>query len=88
MTHLLLVVPRVLLAVPRAIGRLWGRSLWLRVTITTLVLSLIVVGVLGLSLLSRVTTGLLDAKERTSVGEATAGLGEALRLLDASDTGP
>jgi two-component system, OmpR family, sensor histidine kinase MtrB len=88
MTHLLLVVPRVLLAVPRAIGRLWGRSLWLRVTITTLVLSLIVVGVLGLSLLSRVTTGLLDAKERISVGEATAGLGEALRLLDASDTGP
>ena len=47
-----------------------------------------VVGVLGLSLLSRVTTGLLDAKERISIGEATAGLGEAQRILDAADTGP
>lgn len=77
-----------LLAVPRGIRRVWGRSLWVRVTLTTLVLSLIVVGVLGLSLLSRVTTGLLDAKERISVGEASAGLGEAQRILDAAGTGP
>lgn len=77
-----------LLAVPRWIWRVWGRSLWVRVTLTTLVLSLIVVGVLGLSLLSRVTTGLLDAKERISVGEASAGLGEAQRILDAAGTGP
>ncbi len=81
-------VSRVLLAVPRALRRLWSRSLWLRVTATTLVLSVIVVGVLGLSLLSRVTTGLLQAKERISVGEASAGLGEAQRILDAADTGP
>ena len=78
----------VLLAVPRAIRRVWRRSLWVRVTLTTLVLSVLVVGVLGLSLLSRVTTGLLDAKERISIGEATAGLGEAQRILDAADTGP
>jgi two-component system, OmpR family, sensor histidine kinase MtrB len=77
-----------LLVVPRWIARVWGRSLWVRVTLTTLVLSLIVVGVLGLSLLSRVTTGLLDAKERISVGEASAGLGEAQRILDAAGTGP
>lgn len=87
MSRLLLVIPRILFAVPRALGRLWGRSLWLRVTITTLVLSIIVVGVLGFSLLTRVTSGLLDAKERISVGEATAGLGEARRVLDAADTG-
>jgi two-component system sensor histidine kinase MtrB len=79
---------RVLLAVPRAIGRIWRRSLWLRVTVTTLVLSVVVVGVLGLSLLSRVTSGLLNAKERISVGEASAGLGEAQGILDAADTGP
>ena len=88
MPRVLHVLIDILLAVPRAIGRVWSRSLWLRVTITVLVLSLIVVGVLGLALLSRVTSGLLEAKERISVGEATAGLGEARRILDASDTGP
>lgn len=88
MTGFLGTVSDVLLFVPRAVRRLWGRSLWLRVTLTTLVLSATVVAVLGLTLLSRVTTGLLDAKERISVGEASAGLGEAQRILDASDTGP
>ena len=79
---------RVLLFLPRAIRRLWRRSLFIRVTSTTLVLSIVVVGALGFLLLSRVTTGLLEAKERSAVGEATAGLGEAQRLLDAADTGP
>lgn len=79
---------RVLLFVPRWIRRVWRRSLFLRVIATTLVLSMIVVGVLGFSLLSRVTSGLLDAKERISVGESAAGQGEAQRLLDAADTGP
>ncbi|MCX6433435.1 MAG: MtrAB system histidine kinase MtrB [Actinobacteria bacterium] len=88
MTRILMAVSRFLLAAPRAIARVWRGSLWLRVTLTTLVLSVIVVGVLGLSLLSRVTSGLLDAKERISVGEASAGLGEAQRILDAADTGP
>ena len=88
MTRFLAAVSRVLLWLPRAIARIWRRSLWLRVTVTTLVLSIIVVGVLGLSLLSRVTSGLLGAKEQISVGEASAGLGEAQRILDAADTGP
>ena len=79
---------RILLFLPRALRRLWRRSLFIRVTATTLVLSIVVVGALGLLLLSRVTTGLLEAKERSAVGEATAGLGEAQRLLDAADTGP
>lgn len=79
---------RVLLFLPRAVRRLWRRSLFIRVTSTTLILSIVVVAALGLLLLSRVTTGLLDAKERSAVGEASAGLGEAQRLLDAADTGP
>ncbi|MCH9678148.1 MAG: HAMP domain-containing histidine kinase [Actinomycetia bacterium] len=54
----------------------------------TLVLSITVVGALGFLLLSRVTTGLLEAKERSAVSEASAGLGEAQRLLDAANTGP
>lgn len=88
MSDFLLAVPRALWAIPRGIWRFWHRSLWLRVTLTTLVLSAIVVAVLGFSLLSRVTTGLLDAKERSSVAEASAGLGEAQRILDAANTGP
>jgi two-component system sensor histidine kinase MtrB len=88
MNRFLSAVSRVLFAVPRAIARLWRRSLWSRVTVTTLALSIIVVGVLGFSLLSRVTSGLLGAKEQISVGEASAGRGEAQRILDAADTGP
>ncbi|NQW73639.1 MAG: hypothetical protein HQ453_12995, partial [Actinobacteria bacterium] len=67
--------------------RLWRRSLLLRVTSATLVLATVVMTVLGFSLLSRITTGLLSSKDRIAVGEAAAGLGEAQRLLDASDTG-
>ncbi len=44
--------------------------------------------ILGFSLLSRVTTGLLDSKDRSAISEATSGLGEAQRLLDAANTGP
>jgi len=53
-----------------------------------LLLSAIVVTILGFSLLSRVTTGLLDSKDRSAVSEASSGLGEAQRLLDAANTGP
>ena len=76
-----------LLAGPRWVLRIWRRSLLLRVTATTLVLSTIVMAALGFSLLSRVTSGLLDAKDRASVGEAAAGLVEAQRVMDAADTG-
>ena len=79
---------RVLLFFPRAVRRLWRRSLFIRVASLTLVLSITVVGVLAFLLLSRVTTGLLEAKERSAVSEASAGLGEAQRLLDAANTGP
>jgi two-component system sensor histidine kinase MtrB len=79
---------RALLWLPRSVRRMWRRSLLIRVTFSALVLSLLASAVLGLLLLSRITTGLLDAKERVSVSEASAGLGEAQRLLTAADTGP
>jgi len=66
----------------------WRRSLTLRVVSTTLIASLLVVGLLGYLLLSRVTAGLLEAKQRSSLTEATAGLAEAQRILSAADTGP
>ncbi len=77
----------VLLAGPRWVRRIWRSSLLLRVTTTTLALSILVMAALGFSLLSRVTSGLLEAKDRASVGEAAAGLSEAQRVLDAADTG-
>jgi len=76
-----------LLAGPRWVRRIWRSSLLLRVTTTTLVLSILVMAALGFSLLSRVTSGLLEAKDRASVGEAAAGLSEAQRVLDAAYTG-
>ena len=88
MSGLLFHLQRIVLFLPRLIGRVWNGSLWLRVTFTTLALSIIIVTALGLVLLSRVTTGLLDAKERVSVAQATAGLGQAQRILDAANTGP
>ena len=77
----------LLLAGPRWVRRIWRSSLLLRVTATTLALSILVMAALGFSLLSRVTSGLLEAKDRVSVGEAAAGLSEAQRVLDAADTG-
>ncbi|MCH9830353.1 MAG: HAMP domain-containing histidine kinase [Actinomycetia bacterium] len=79
---------RLLLTPFRWGRRIWRRSLLFRVTTSTLVLSALVVTVLGFSLLSRVTTGLLDSKDRSAISEASAGLGEAQRLLDAANTGP
>ena len=71
----------------RSLRNLWRRNLTVRLVSTTLVASLLVVGLLGWLLLSRVTSGLLDAKQRSSLTEATAGLGEAQRTLAAADTG-
>ncbi len=65
----------------------WRQSLLLRVTVTTLVLSLLVVGALGLLMLSRISGGLLDSAERTALAEATVGLADAQRLSTAADTG-
>lgn len=66
---------------------LWRQSLLLRVTVTTLALSVVVVGVLGVLLLSRITTGLVDSAERNALTEASAGLADAQRISNAADTG-
>jgi two-component system, OmpR family, sensor histidine kinase MtrB len=67
--------------------RAWRSSVSVRVVVTTLALSLLVVGLVGVLLVGRITSGLLDAKERTSVAEARSGAAEAQSLLDAADTG-
>lgn len=72
---------------PKHLVTLWRRSLLLRVTVTTLILSIIVMTILGFLLLSRVTTGLLDSAERTAVTEASAGLADAQRISAAAASG-
>jgi two-component system, OmpR family, sensor histidine kinase MtrB len=72
---------------PISLITLWRRSLLLRVTATTLVLSIVVMTILGFLLLSRVTTGLLDSAERTAVTEASAGLADAQRISAAAASG-
>lgn len=62
----------------------WGSSLYLRVVVTTLVLSILVVIVLGQILIGRVTSGLLDAKQRASLVEAQAGINQAQALITAA----
>src|SRR6476620_6428725 len=66
----------------------WRTSVSLRVVASTLALSLLVVGLVGILLLGRISSGVLDAKERASVVEAGSGAAEAQRLLTAADTGP
>lgn len=71
----------------RWVHGLWSSSLSLRVVGTTLALSLLVVGVVGVILLNRITSGLLDAKERSALSESSAGLTQARQLLAAADVG-
>ena len=66
--------------------RAWRSSVSLRVVVTTLALSLLVVGLVGVLLVGRITSGLLDAKERASLAEARSGADEAQNILDAADT--
>ncbi len=55
--------------VGRSLGLLWRRSLQLRVIVSTLTLSLIVITVLGVVLTSQITDRLLDAKINAGVEE-------------------
>ncbi len=66
----------------------WSGSLVLRTVLTTLGLSLVVVGLVATSLLNRVTAGMLDAKQMRSLTEATADWEQALQILAAAHAGP
>jgi len=66
------------------VSHVWRRSIHLRVVVTTLLLSLAVVVILGYALLSRVTAGLLDASERSAVDEARAAQSDAQTQINAA----
>ncbi|MEV0434426.1 two-component sensor histidine kinase, partial [Nocardia sp. NPDC050413] len=52
-----------------ALGHLWRRSLQLRVIVSTLTLSLIVITILGVVLTGQITDRLLEAKINAAVEE-------------------
>jgi two-component system, OmpR family, sensor histidine kinase MtrB len=62
----------------------WRRSIQVRVVVTTLVLSLVVVTLLGALLLQQVSDGLLGAKRSAALAEADAGFRDAQLQLDAA----
>lgn len=68
--------------------RRWRRSLQLRVAVSTLVLSTMVVGLVGVVLVQRVVTGLVEAKRRVVLSEATAGFAAAQQLAAANTGSP
>ncbi len=66
---------------------IWRGSLLVRVTSTTLILSLVVVAALGFILLTSISSGLLAAAERNAITEARAGMTDAQRVSAAVETG-
>ncbi|MEP6462870.1 MAG: MtrAB system histidine kinase MtrB [Frankiaceae bacterium] len=67
-------------------GTRWRRSLQLRIAVSTLLLSAIAVGLLGVVLVQRIVTGLVEAKRRVALSEATAGFAAAAQQA-AQNTG-
>ncbi|NGO13665.1 HAMP domain-containing histidine kinase [Streptomyces sp. HC44] len=64
--------------------RLWRRNIQLKVVVTTLLMSLGVVLLLGFVVIGQVRNGLLDAKVRASESQATGGFGVAKQRADAA----
>lgn len=62
--------------------RLWRRNIQLRVVVTTLLMSLGVVLLLGIVVIGQVRNGLLDAKVKASQSQATGGFAVAKQRAD------
>jgi two-component system sensor histidine kinase MtrB len=70
-------------SIGEALGHAWRRSLQLRVVVSTLTLSLIVITILGVVLTSQITDRLLDAKINAAVEE----MGRARNSVEGQLTG-
>ncbi|MPY60658.1 MtrAB system histidine kinase MtrB [Streptomyces spongiae] len=66
--------------------RLWRRNIQLRVVVTTLLMSLGVVLLLGFVVIGQVRNGLLDAKVKASQSQATGGFTAAGQKADSAAT--
>lgn len=65
----------------------WNKSLSLRIISTTFIVSTVLVTIIGLVLVNRVSTGILSAKESSSLTEASSAINEAQKVVTATDTG-
>ncbi|MFT4089063.1 MAG: HAMP domain-containing sensor histidine kinase, partial [Gordonia sp. (in: high G+C Gram-positive bacteria)] len=74
------------LAVGRAGESFWRRSLQLRVVVSTLLLSFVVLLIVGFLLISQITGRLLDAKRESAVEQLDRGRSVAERVLATGDT--
>lgn len=64
--------------------RLWRRNIQLRIVVTTLLMSLSVVLLLGFVVIGQVSNGLLDAKVKASQSQATGGFTVAEQRADSA----
>ncbi|MDQ0748876.1 two-component system sensor histidine kinase MtrB [Streptomyces africanus] len=67
--------------------RLWRRNIQLKVVVTTLLMSLGVVLLLGFVVIGQVRNGLLDAKVKASQSQATGGFAVAKQRADEASSG-
>ncbi|MFG2554810.1 MtrAB system histidine kinase MtrB [Streptomyces sp. NPDC048581] len=67
--------------------RLWRRNIQLKVVVTTLLMSLGVVLLLGFVVIGQVRNGLLDAKVKASQSQATGGFAAAKQRSDEASAG-
>jgi two-component system, OmpR family, sensor histidine kinase MtrB len=67
--------------------RLWRRNIQLKVVVTTLLMSLGVVLLLGFVVIGQVRNGLLDAKVKASQSQATGGFAAAKQMADEAAAG-
>ena len=67
--------------------RLWRRNIQLKVVVTTLLMSLGVVLLLGFVVIGQVRNGLLDAKVKASQSQATGGFAVAKQRADEAGSG-
>lgn len=68
----------------RSAARLWRRSIRVRVVVSTLVLSSLVILLTGWALLHNVASGLADNRRNAAIAEARVGFDQAQAQLDAS----
>ncbi|GAA4641670.1 MtrAB system histidine kinase MtrB [Gordonia humi] len=78
-------IQRAAASVGRAFGTLWSRSLQLRVVVSTLVLSFVVLLVVGFLLISQITGRLLEAKQAAAMEEVDRARGAVERVLSSTD---
>ena len=65
----------------------WRSSLRFRVVTMTLLFSVLAIAVLGTIMVQRIASGLIEARERSAIADASAGIAAVERVLAAADTG-